>query len=172
MEHMRRIAYETVLRACGFASLGIFCVMTGMSFDPKMAFQTGGFLTTVMAFVLVLKAREALTKDYRRTEMWLYIDKDFRPPESYAQWASATVLRDTYLTFAMWTSMISIAMWIMALIFSLAGTTSTLAQDRVSPPHPATPSTAKAAPPEAMDATTLAPDQRRATPSIRYQAFP
>ena len=75
MEHMRQVAYETVLRACGFASLGIFCVMTGMSFDPKLAFQAGGFLTTIMAFILILKSREALTKDYRRTEMWLYIDK-------------------------------------------------------------------------------------------------
>lgn len=172
MEHMRRIAYETVLRACGFASLGIFCVMTGMSFDPKMAFQTGGFLTTLMAFVLVLKAREALTKDYRRTEMWLYIDKDFRPPESYAQWASATVLRDTYLTFAMWTSMISIAMWVMALIFSLLGVTSTLAMDGQPPPAAAASAkTPKATPPEAMDTITLAPDQRRPPPSIRYQVF-
>ena len=171
MEHMRRIAYETVLRACGFASLGIFCVMTGMSFDPKMAFQTGGFLTTLMAFVLVLKAREALTKDYRRTEMWLYIDKDFRPPESYAQWASATVLRDTYLTFAMWTSMISIAMWVMAMIFSLLGTTSTLALENQPQPKAAATQAQKAAAPQAMDTITLAPDQRRPPASIRYQVF-
>jgi hypothetical protein len=169
MEHMRRVAYETVLRACGFASLGIFCVMTGMSFDPKLAFQAGGFLTTIMAFVLILKSREALTKDYRRTEMWLYIDKNFRPPEAYAQWASSTVLRDTYLTFALWTSMISIAMWVLALIFSLLGTTSTLAQDRAS--QPTATQTSKAAPPETGDSTTLAPDQRRNPPSIRYQTF-
>ena len=49
MEHMRRIAYETVLRACGFGSLAIFCVMVGMSFMPRLAFQAGGFLTTLMA---------------------------------------------------------------------------------------------------------------------------
>jgi Ca2+/H+ antiporter len=169
MEHMRRVAYETVLRACGFASLGIFCVMTGMSFNPKMAFQTGGFLTTIMAFVLVLKAREALTKDYRRTEMWLYIDKDFRPPEAYAQWASATVLRDTYLTFAMWTSLISVAMWVLALIFSLLGTTSTLAWEEPTPPQAVQAS--KAAQPQAADTITLAPDPRRPSPSIRYQVF-
>ncbi|MGE3146367.1 MAG: hypothetical protein AB7K35_12355 [Pseudorhodoplanes sp.] len=126
MEHMRRIAYETVLRACGFASLAIFCVMVGMSFHPRLAFQAGGFLTMLMALVLIFKAREALTKDYRKTEMWLYIEKDFRPPEAYAQWASATVLRDTYLTFALWTAAISIAMWVIALIFSALGVESTL----------------------------------------------
>ena len=53
--------------------------------------------------------------------MWLYLPKDFRPPEAYAQWASATVLRDTYLTFALWTSAIAIAMWALALVFGLFG---------------------------------------------------
>src|SRR5262245_26304939 len=121
MEHMRRIAYETVLRACGFASLAIFCVMIGLSFHPRAAFQAGGFLTTMMALVLIFKAREALTKPYRRTEMWLYLPKELRPPESYAQWASSTVLRETYLRFAFWTSGIAIAMWILALLFFLLG---------------------------------------------------
>ena len=133
MEHMRRIAYETVLRACGFGALAIFCVMIGMSFHPKLAFQAGGFLTMIMAFILILKSREALTKDYRRTEMWLYIEKDFRPPEAYAQWASATILRDTYLTFALWTSLISIAMWVIALIFMLLGTAPTYALEQAKP---------------------------------------
>jgi hypothetical protein len=121
MEEMRRIAYETVQRACLFGSLAIFCTMVGMSFEPRLAFQAGGTLTTLMAGILIYKAREALTKDYRRTEMWLYLPKNFRPPEAYAQWASATVLRDTYLTFALWTSAIAIAMWIIALMFSVAG---------------------------------------------------
>jgi hypothetical protein len=124
MEHMRRIAYETVLRACGFASLAIFCVMIGLSFHPRVAFQAGGFLTTLMALILIFKAREAQTKNYRRTEMWLYLPKELRPPANYAQWASSTVLRETYLTFALWTSMIAIAMWALALVFILLGTVS------------------------------------------------
>ncbi len=51
----------------------------------------------------------------------VYLEKDDRPPAAYAQWASATVLRETYLTFALWTSVIAIAMWIIALIFALIG---------------------------------------------------
>ena len=43
MEHIRTIAYETVLRACGFSSLAIFCVMVGLSFNARAAFQAGGF---------------------------------------------------------------------------------------------------------------------------------
>ena len=121
MEHMRRIAFETVMRACSFASLAIFCVMVGMSFNPRMAFQAGGFLTTLMSLVLIIKAYEARTKPYRRTEMWLYLPKELRPPEAYAQWASSTVLRETYLTFARWTAAIAITMWVLALLFSLVG---------------------------------------------------
>src|SRR2546422_7248068 len=121
METIRRIAFETVLRACGFACLAIFCVMIGLSFEPRAAFQAGGFLTTLMAVILIFKAREALTKNYRKTEMWLYLPKEVRPPEAYAQWASSTVLRETYLTFAKWTSIIAIAMWVLALGFSLIG---------------------------------------------------
>ena len=78
MEEMRRIAFETVQRACLFGSLDIFCVMVGMSFEPRLAFQAGGTLTVLMALILLYKAREALRKDYRRTEMWLYLPKDFR----------------------------------------------------------------------------------------------
>ena len=82
MDDIRRIAYETVLRACGFGSLTIFCIMIGLSFDPRISFQSGGVLTMVMTLILVLKAYEARTKPYRRTEMWLYLPKEARPPAS------------------------------------------------------------------------------------------
>ena len=121
MQEMRRIAYETVQRACLFGSLAIFCVMVGMSFEPRLAFQAGGTLTALMAGILIYKAREALTKPYRKTELWLYLPEELRPPADHAQWASSTVLRETYLTFALWTSAISIAMWVIALVFRLFG---------------------------------------------------
>jgi hypothetical protein len=121
MEEMRHIAFETVLRACGFASLAIFCVMIGLSFLPRTAFQAGGFLSMVMTLILVLKAYEARTKDHRHTEMWLYLPKERRPPEAFAQRTIATVMRGTYLLFARWTAIISIVMWSIALFFSAIG---------------------------------------------------
>ena len=119
MQEMRRIAFEIVARACGFGSLGIFCFMIGLSFEPRIAFQAGGTLTTLMAGILILKAYEARTKNHRRTEMWLYLPEESRPPKEYAQWASATVLRETYLQFAQWTAAIAIVMWVLALFFSV-----------------------------------------------------
>jgi hypothetical protein len=121
VEDMRRIAFETVLRACGFGSLAIFCVMIGLSFEPRIAFQTGGVLTLVMAGILIFKAQEALTKNHRKTEMWLYLPKELRPPEASAQQTTSIIMRETYLTFALWTSAIAIGMWLLAFIFSLLG---------------------------------------------------
>ncbi len=121
MEDMRRIAYETVLRACGFGSLAIFCVLIAMSFVPRLAFQAGGFLSMLMTLVLVLKAHEARTKDHRRTEMWLYLPKANRPPQAAAQQMISTLMREIYLQFARWSAMVSIVMWAIALFFSAVG---------------------------------------------------
>ncbi|MFD2183004.1 hypothetical protein [Rhodoplanes azumiensis] len=121
MEVLRRVAFEIVMRACLFGSLAIFCVMVGLSFEPRAAFKAGGFLTLVMVGVLWLKAVEARTKDHRRMEMWLYLPKEHRPPPAYAQTVSAMVMRETYLSFARRTAIVSIVMWAMALLLSVAG---------------------------------------------------
>jgi hypothetical protein len=121
VEEMRRIAEETVLRACGFGSLAIFCFMVGLSFNPAVAFQSGGVLTMLMTGILVFKAFEARTKPYRRTEMWLYLPRELRPPAASAQQITATLMREIYLRFAMWTAAVAIIMWAIALLVSLAG---------------------------------------------------
>jgi len=121
MDYMRRIAYETVLRACGFASLAIFCFMVGLSFAPRVAFQSGGVLMMIMTGILFLKAYEARTKPYRRTEMWLYLPEEHRPPPASAQQITGAVMRETYMTFALWTSMVAVVMLAIALVFSLFG---------------------------------------------------
>jgi hypothetical protein len=121
MEAMRRVAYATVLRACAFGSLTIFCFMVGLSFEPRVAFQAGGVLTMIMTGILVLKAHEARTKPYRRTEMWLYLPEESRPPASAAQQLTSVVLQETYMTFARWTSVMAIVMWVIAFIVSLVG---------------------------------------------------
>jgi hypothetical protein len=95
--------------------------MIGLSFLPRSAFQAGGFLSMAMTLVLVLKAYGARTKDHRRTEMWLYLPKESRPPQAAAQKMVSTIMRETYLQCALWTAMISIVMWSIALVFSVIG---------------------------------------------------
>ena len=76
----------------------------------------------LMTLVLVLKAREARTKDHRRTEMWLYLPKEIRPPKAVAQRMISTVMRETYLLFARWSAIVSIVMWSIALFFAAVET--------------------------------------------------
>jgi hypothetical protein len=121
---MRKAAFESVSRGCAFAFLAIACVMMGFVHDPQMVFQAGGILTLIMTFVLMLKSRQALTRDYKRTERWIILPKNFRPPERYAQWAAATVLRDAYLTFAQYSALIAIILWVIAIFMRVTGTSA------------------------------------------------
>lgn len=121
MEEVRPIACETVLRACCFGLLAIFCVMIGLSFVPHAAFQAGGFLSMAMTLVLVEKAHKATRKDHRRTEVWLLLPRERRPPAAEAQGIISAIMRETYLLFARWTALVCVVMWTIALLFSLLG---------------------------------------------------
>ena len=75
----------------------------------------------IMTGILFVKAHEARTKPYRRTEMWLYLPEEARPPAASAQQLTSVVLQETYMTFARWTSGIAVVMWAIALLFSFLG---------------------------------------------------
>jgi hypothetical protein len=119
IEAVRRAAFESVARACAFAALAIFTFVVGLSFDFGLAMRCGGTLTLVMLGVLLLKAHSAGARDHRRTETWMMIDKQNRPPAETAQWVVGTVLRDTYLRFAQMTALTSIAFWALATVSAL-----------------------------------------------------
>lgn len=119
MEEVRPFACETVLRACGFVLLGIFCVMIALSFQPDAAFRAGGFLSLLLTLALLEKAHGARTKDYRRTELWLHLPRERRPAPDNAQRTISTVMRETYLLFARWTALICVVMWTIALLCML-----------------------------------------------------
>ena len=121
MDHLRRTAFVSVGRACGFAGLAIVCVMVGFSYDLVAAARAGGILTLLVTVVLIMKAREAVWRDYRRTELWLMLEKDERPPPAIAQAVTSTVLQDAYFWFARHTAGISVALWLMAVFLSAIG---------------------------------------------------
>ncbi|MEJ8570988.1 hypothetical protein [Microbaculum marinum] len=120
MEDLRRMAFLSIGRGCGFAGLAILCVMIGLTFDPLIAVRSGAVLMTLSTMVLLLKARQALTQDVRRTEMWILLEEGRRPAPEHAQWAGATVLRDAYLWFAQYAAGLSVLLWTAALAISLS----------------------------------------------------
>jgi hypothetical protein len=44
MEELRKAAFISVARGCGFGMLAIICVMVGMSFNPRRCFRRAAFL--------------------------------------------------------------------------------------------------------------------------------
>ncbi|MBT5514945.1 MAG: hypothetical protein HOK25_12815 [Rhodospirillaceae bacterium] len=120
MDAIENAAYVSIGRACGFAGLGIFCVMFGLSFDPAYAAQVGGIMCLGTAGILSFRAWTARTRPYKKTELWIIIAKDSRPPATVAQKVIGTALRDVYLWFAQSAAIIAFVLLISALVLHFA----------------------------------------------------
>ena len=107
MKAIENAAYVSVGRACGFAGLGIFCLMFGLSFEPALAARTGGVSCAIVTAILILYGNRARQRPYKRTELWIILNKEERPPASVAQQIIGQVLRQTYIWFARQAAVIS-----------------------------------------------------------------
>ncbi len=111
MDAIENAAFISVGRACGFFGLGVFCLMFGLSFEPVLAARSGAILCLFFALILCAYAIRARTRPYRRTELWLILAKDCRPPAGIAQRVIGETLRETYFWFARQAVLISILLW-------------------------------------------------------------
>lgn len=100
----------SVARGCGFGAIAILTLMVGTIANPSQAFQMGGLATLVTCFILLLKANLAPRMPYKRTEVWLLLDKSDRPQAPVAQQVIGTVLREVYLRFALYAARLALAM--------------------------------------------------------------
>lgn len=100
MDAIENAAFVSVGRAAGFAGLAIFTLMMGLSFDPPLAARTGGLLGLGIVAGLMLYGWRAVYRPYRRTEAWLILGKDRRPPAAVAQRIIGGALRETAFWFA------------------------------------------------------------------------
>lgn len=121
MDAIENAAYVSVGRACGFAGLAIFCVVFGLSFDPVLAARTGAGLCLGLSLILAAYAYRAPTRPYKRTELWLILAKDKRPPAAYAQHIIGLALRDTYTWFARQTAIITLVFVAVSVLLQLFG---------------------------------------------------
>jgi hypothetical protein len=108
MEAIERAANLSVGRACGFCSLAIFCFMVGFAYEPHLSARVGGSFALITAFVLMWKARAARTTPYKRTETWLILAEQDRPPPHTAQATIGRVLRHTFLIYAKLSAMLAL----------------------------------------------------------------
>ncbi len=100
MDRIRYFAELSVLRALGFAGLGLATLLLGLSFDPLLALRTAAVVLGIVGLVLVLKALNASHRNYRRTELWILLGREIEFPEHRAQQILGGVLKDTYARYA------------------------------------------------------------------------
>lgn len=101
IERIEALARLVVMRACGFAALGIAVFMFGLSSESMhLATRAGAYLGLILCAVLVLKAWTAERQDHKRTELWLLLRDGERPSDVIAHHLISTALRNAYLEFA------------------------------------------------------------------------
>ena len=92
-----------------------------MSFEPVFAARTGAGLCVALALILAAYAYWAPTRSYKRTELWLILAKDQRPPAAFAQRVVGTALRDTYIWFSRQSAIIAIVLVAVSVAFQVFG---------------------------------------------------
>ena len=120
MDYVRSLADMSIRRGCGFGLIAIATAMTGMAGDIAMAIKGGAIMTTLMGAVLVIKALRAAGVNYRRTELWILLDKriDGWPPHRLQQLIGG-ILRDRYLWHAERTAVVAFALWVMTFLIAV-----------------------------------------------------
>ncbi|NJM33678.1 MAG: hypothetical protein HC850_02070 [Rhodomicrobium sp.] len=119
MHRLEELAWASVARGCGFAALGIFTFMVGMSGNMPLAFKAGGILTLLTSLILLAKGLHAPQRFYKHTEVWLMLEPNDRPHAALAQTLIGQALRRTYLTFALHTALLACGFFAVSLVLAL-----------------------------------------------------
>lgn len=109
---LRQAADLSIRRGIGFAYIGIGTAMAGMAFDGYLAVKTGAILSMIVVAVLVTKALRAPGRPYKRTELWIVVDKNHGLPEDRAQDVIGHLLRVRYLWHAQLVAGAAVALWL------------------------------------------------------------
>jgi hypothetical protein len=121
METIREASDMSIRRACGFGLLAIWTTMIGLSYEPLLAVRVGAVLVTVMSVVLLIRAWRAPRRPYKRTEVWLILNKKHDLPETRAQQVFGNILRERYLWHATVAGWVALVLWGIGIFLSFFG---------------------------------------------------
>ncbi len=119
--HIRVAAETSVGRAAGFAALAIGCVVLALSSYSLLALRTGAVLSLLAAAIFYQRALAAPERPYRRTEIWLILDRPRNLPEELAQRLIGETLRSTLERYARWYAVAAAGFWLVSLIWFETG---------------------------------------------------
>lgn len=121
MEHIRKLAWVSVARGCGFGALAIFTLMIGFVTTPALALDFGGVGFLLMAVILMVKAGRSDRMLYTHTEIWLMLDRDLRPPPDVASGVIMRTRKEVILRFAQMSATTALCCLVIAGALQVAG---------------------------------------------------
>jgi hypothetical protein len=84
-----------------------------------LAARTGATLSLLTALILAQRAAFAPRRPYLKTETWLILEKEARPPRSLAQRVIGTALREAYAWYGRAAALATIILGMIALLLSI-----------------------------------------------------
>jgi hypothetical protein len=123
MERIRYFADLSIRRGCSFGLLAIGTAVVGMASDMKLASKAAAIGMTLMMVILLLKAIRAPTRSYKRTEVWVMLDKRHEFPEPRAQQVFGNLLKERYIWHAEVAAVGAVVLWLLSFILHIWGRT-------------------------------------------------
>lgn len=119
VDRVQRCAEISIRRGLSFALLAVACLMVAFSFNLSLAMQTGAATTLMICVVLFFRSLEAPTRDYRKTETWLLLDKQASLPPERLQTTIGGALQRLYRHYAKVMLGTSTAFWLVSVVTRL-----------------------------------------------------
>lgn len=116
LAQLERLADLAVARGVGFAALAILMVVLGLMGDLRLALRSGAAMFALSAAVLMLKARLAPTRPYRRTELWLMLEAPPEAPGPVLQRMFGQAMRAAFERWTRRAALAAVAFWLASLV--------------------------------------------------------
>lgn len=123
-QRVRQLAVHSVGRGCFFAALAVWCVMVGLIAEPFQSIKSGAILTMIIVCVLLIKAEWVTRHSYKKTEVWILLDRQIDLSPEVAQRVITVTLREIYLRYALYAALVAGGFCLLALLFWLGGATA------------------------------------------------
>lgn len=120
MDAIEHAAYVSVGRACGFATLAVGIVFLSLSFDPALATRVAGEAAFIVTGILAIYGWLAPKRPYHRTEAWLILSDDYKPPRAVAQKLVGNALKEAAYGFARKGAVCTAFLLVASLVFQYA----------------------------------------------------
>ena len=111
MERIKEYADISIRRACGFGFLAVATAMVGTCSEILLSAKIGATSLTLMSMILVLKGVQAPSRSYKRTEVWIMLDRRHGLPETRAQQVFGDILRERYMWHATLAAGMALLLW-------------------------------------------------------------